>query len=182
MTNKKVTERQVRLSILIIVLLAVALCITTYALFYATVAVEGNYFGTGFVDIDLNGGAPVISAYEFMFAPGMSVDKSFYVQSNSSGDVYFKLYFDNIEGDLAQYIEVTILDGDTVLCQGPASELTRQNVSAGDDFLRPGERRELIIRFYMPEETGNVAQNRVLYFDLCADAVQAKNNPNREFE
>ena len=182
MTDKKITERRVQVSILIVVLLAIALCITTYALFYATVAVEGNYFGTGFVDIDLNGGAPVISAYEFMFAPGMSVDKSFYVQSNSSGDVYFKVYFDNIEGDLADHIEVTILDGDTVLCQGTASELTRQNVIAGDDFLRPGERRDLIIRFYMPRETDNSAQNKSLYFDLCADAVQAKNNPNREFE
>lgn len=181
MKNEKVTERQVRAGILVILLLAVALCVTTYALFYATVAVEGNYFGTGLVDIDLNGGAPVITADEFIFAPGMTVDKSFYVQSNSTDDVYFKLYFDNVKGDLARYIEVAVLDGDTVLCCGTAAELTRSNVMAGDDYLRPGERRELIIRFTMPRETGNEAQDLSLTFDFCADAVQMKNNPNKEF-
>ncbi len=182
MKNKTVTECQVRFSILVAVLLAIALCINTYALFYATVTVNGNFFWTGVVDIDLNGGAPVISAYEFSFAPGTSLNKDFYIQSNSTDDVYFKLYFDNIDGDLADFIEVTIFYGDTILCQGIASELTRQNVSAGDDSLRPGERRELTINFHMPKETDNSAQNLMLSFDLCADAVQTKNNPKKLFE
>ncbi len=182
MTNKTVTERQVRISILMVVLLAIALCVTTYALFYATVSVTGNFFGTGYVSIDLNGGKPIIEAHEYLFEPGMTVEKPFYVQSDSSWAVYFKIYFDKVEGGLADVLEITVLDGDKVLYRGTAARLTRQTVSAADDVLHPGERKDLTIRFHMPKTTGNSAKNMSLAFDFCADAVQMKNNPNREFE
>ena len=58
----------------------------------------------------------------------------------------------------------------------------RRAVGAADDFLRVNERRKLTVYFYFPEETGNSAQNLTLTFDLCADAVQTKNNPNKLFE
>lgn len=58
----------------------------------------------------------------------------------------------------------------------------RRDVETADDFLRVNERRKLTVYFYFPEETGNSAQNLTLTFDLCADAVQTKNNPNKLFE
>ena len=181
MTNKT-TERQVRISIIIAVMLAIALCITTYALFYVSVSVKGNYFRTGIVSIDLNGGKPVIEEHEYLFEPGMTVEKPFYIQNDSTWAVYFKTYFDYVEGGLADVLEITILDKDKVLYTGTASNLSRQNVSAADDILRPGERRYFTIRFHMPKETENSAKDLSLKFDLCADAVQMRNNPNREFE
>ncbi len=182
MKNKTTTERQVQISIIIAILLAVALCITTYALFYASVSVRGSYFRTGIVSIDLNGGMPVIEEHEYLFEPGMTVEKPFYIQNDSTGAVYFKTYFDNVYGGLADVLEITILDGENVLYNGTAGSLTRQNVSPADDILRPGERRYFTIRFYMPRSTGNSAKNMSLSFDLCADAVQMRNNPNKEFD
>ena len=46
--------------IIAIIALAVCLCITTFALVYASVSVENNLFRTGEVKINLNDGQPVI--------------------------------------------------------------------------------------------------------------------------
>ena len=50
-----------------------------------------------------------------------------------------------------------------------------------DDTLRLQERRSLTVYFHYPESAENRTQNLTLSFDLCADAVQTKNNPNKLF-
>jgi predicted ribosomally synthesized peptide with SipW-like signal peptide len=182
MSHKPNTAGRLTLSVVIAILLACSLCVTTYALFYATVTVEGNYFKTGIVSIDLNNGKPVIEEHEYLFEPGMTVEKPFYIQNQSTWAVYYKLYFDKVEGGLADVLEITILDDGKVLYEGTANTLTRQNVIAADDLLLIGEKRDLTIRFHYPEESTNESQNWQLRFDLCAEAVQEKNNPNREFD
>ncbi len=179
---KNNTAKRLAIGIVVAIFLSIMLCITTYALFYATVKVEGNYFKTGTISIDLNGGEPVIEENEYLFEPGMTVEKPFYIQNQSTWAVYYKLYFDNIEGGLADILDITILDGSEILYQGKAVELTRQNVLAVDDILLIGERKDLTIRFYYPKESTNLSQNWELKFDFCADAVQEKNNPNKEFD
>ena len=96
--------------------------------------------------------------------------------------MYYKIYLDNVEGGLADVLEITVLDGDKVLYEGSARSLTRQNVIAADDILLVGEKRDLTIRFHYPESSTNVTQNWELKFDLCAEAVQEKNNPNKDFD
>ena len=182
MSKQLNTAKKLTLSVIIAIILACSLCITTYALFYATVTVEGNYFKTGIVSIDLNGGKPVIEAHEYLFEPGMTVEKPFYIKNESTWAVYYKIYFDNVDGGLADVLEITILDGDKVLYEGTARTLTRQNVIAADGILLVGEKRDLTIRFHYPESSGNATQNYQLKFDLCADAVQEKNNPNKDFD
>ena len=54
--------------------------------------------------------------------------------------------------------------------------------TAADDILKLNERRELTITFHYPEEGGNSGQAQYLSFDLKADAVQTKNNPQRLFD
>ncbi len=163
-------------------LLCSVLCIVTYALFSAAVSVEQNRFKTGIVNIDLNGGKPVIEEHEYIFEPGMTVEKDFYILNRSTWAVYYKIYLDNIEGGLADILEITVLDGDKVLYEGTANTLTRQNVAAADDILLVDERKDLTIRFHYPEKSNNESQNWQLKFDLCADAVQEKNNPNKDFD
>ena len=176
------TGKKLTFSIAAAIALAVSLCITTYALFYATVTVEGNYFRTGSVSIDLNGGKHVIEAHEYLFEPGMTVEKPFYIENRSTWAVYYRIYFANIEGGLADVLDITILDGDKVLFAGKASALIRENVAAADDLLLIGERRDLTIRFHYPEDSTNETRNWELKFDLCADAEQEKNNPGRAFD
>ena len=45
-----------------------------------------------------------------------------------------------------------------------------------------GEKMDLTIAFHYPEEAGNETQELELSFELCADAVQTKNNPEQQFE
>lgn len=176
------TAKKLTASVVAVIILAVCLCITTFALVYSTVAVDNNLFQTGTIQIDLNGGQPVITEDEYLFEPGMTVEKPFYIENQGTWDVYYKLYFDNVEGGLADVLEVEIRDGDTVLFGGKIADLTKETVGAADDILKLNERRELTISFHYPEEAGNSGQAQYLSFDLKADAVQTKNNPNRLFE
>lgn len=181
MADKSKTEQKLTRGIITAIILAVCLCITTFALVWETVSVENNLFHTGTVKINLNDGKPVIEEHEFLFEPGMTVKKDFFIENQSAWDVYYKLYFDNVNGGLADVLQITVKDGDKTLYQGTAENLKCNAVAAADDVLKIGERRELTVYFHFPEEAGNSAQNLTLTFDMCADAVQTKNNPNKLF-
>ena len=165
-----------------IVVLALALGFTTFAWAYSRVSIEENLFETGRISINLNDGVPVITEDEFLFEPGITVIKDFFLENNGTGDVYYRLYFSNIEGDLADVLEVTVKESDRTLYSGLLGEMLRANVGAADDLLAEGERRELTISFHCPEEKGNDIQKRYLSFDINADAVQILNNPDRQFD
>ncbi len=178
-TNK--TAKRLTASIITVIVLILCLVFTTYALVWVMVSVESNLFHTGTVKLNLNDGKPVIEEHEFLFEPGMTVKKDFFIENQSTGDVYYKLYLGNVTGGL-DVLEITIQDDDTLLFSGTAAELTRSNVGAADDVLRVNERRVLTVYFHFPEEAGNSAQNLTFSFDMCADAVQTKNNPDRLFD
>ena len=184
MTRQKTdpTASKLTATILIVVLLALCLCVTSFALVLVSVSVPDNTFRTGHIEINLNDGNPVIEEHEFLFEPGMTVKKSFFIENLSTWDVYYKIYFDDVKGGLASVLQITIAAGDTVLFQGTAPELSRANVPAADDTLQPGERRALSICFHYPESAGNATQNSALSFTLCAEAVQTKNNPDKLFD
>jgi len=172
--------RKIAGSIVIIVLLSLCLAVTSFAL-YTSVRVDGNTFATGNVTINLNDGVPVISEHEFIFEPGMTVVKDFFVESTSSDDIYYKLYFEDVSGTLASVMQITVSDGDKALYAGTAVTLNRSNVIAADDILKPSERRNLTITFHFPPESGNEYQDASLGFTMCAEAVQVRNNPDRQF-
>lgn len=178
---KSKTEKKLAAGIVAIILLAVCLIITTLALVYEVISVNDNIFHTGKIGINLNDGKAVIQEHEFIFEPGMTVKKEFFIENESTYDVYYKLYFDDVSGDLGDVLEVTISDGDKVLYSGTASELGSDDVLAADDVLRVNERKDLEVLFKFPESTGNSAMGSGLAFTMCADATQTKNNPDRLF-
>lgn len=181
MADSKTAEKLTG-GIVAIIVLAICLCITTFALVYASVSVENNLFHTGVVKINLNNGEPVIREHEFLFEPGMTVEKEFFIENESTWDVYYRIYLDNVSGGLADVLTVTIRDGEKILYTGTASELTRQNVIAANDTLKIGQRRSLTVIFHYPEDKGNDTQNLDLTFTMCAEATQTKNNPNKLFD
>lgn len=180
--TKTATARKLTAGIIAIIVLSVCLCITTFALIYASVTIDNNLFETGTIKINLNDGEPVITENEFLFEPGMTVEKDFFVKNESTWAVYYRLYLDNVSGGLSDILEITIKDGETVLWQGTAKELTRNKVSAARDELTVGERKDLKIYFHYPPDSGNRGQNLALSFNLCAEATQTKNNSNKEFD
>lgn len=180
MENDKTGKKQTK-GIITVVVLIICLCITTFALFFTGASVDNNTFNTGTIKVNLNDGKPVIQENKLMFQPGMTVKKDFFIENNGSWDVYYKLYFKDIEGGLADDLEITVKDSDEVLYKGKASEFTKDNAEPAKETLKLNEKQNLSIYFYYPEESENDTQDLTLSFDLCADVVQTKNNPDKEF-
>lgn len=180
MCAKKTTTRQLTLSVFTVVILCFCLCVTTFALLQVSVEVKENTFVTGDVALNLNDGAAVINSDDpnedfRLFEPGMTVVKDFFVENMSTDSVYYRFYLDNVTGYLADIIEITIKDGDRVICSGTANSLNRHDVpSAG--ILALGERKDLTITFHYPDQYGNETAGASLTFDFYAEAVQTRHN------
>ncbi len=177
------TIRRLMIALTAVVILAICLCVTTFALLYYSVVVDENVFSTGTVKINLNDEKPIIKADEFLFEPGMTVRKRFFIENESSDDVYYKIYFENVDGDLADALDVTISyeDDSEVLYHGKARNLKLENSDVESEILHYGETRWLYATFHFPEDCGNSFQNAFLQFDMSATATQVRNNPQREF-
>ena len=185
-TKRTDTRRRWLSSALLTVLLALGLIVTTLAI-STQISVE-RVFTTGTVKLNLNGsadaengkGAPVITEDDkFLFEPGMTVEKTFFLE-NRGADCWYKLYFNNVDGDLASVLDVTIKDGNVTLCSGKMKDLNFKDAPVAGR-LGSGSRLDLTITFYFPKDAGNTAQNGTLQFDLCADGTQVKNNPGKNF-
>ena len=175
------TTRKYRHSVIILIILILCLCITSFALAYANLVVSGNLFTTAEVSLSLQDGAPVFDAVQWI-EPGATIEREFFVKNTGSADAYYKLYFTNIDGELADHLIVTLKDGDKVLYNGKGSEFTKENAVLFKDDLLIGEKRVYTLSVYLPKGADNAVQNKEFYFDFVADAVQSKNNPNILFE
>ena len=170
-------------TLILLALVLSALFVSVYAATWLGVDVKNNYFHTGTVKINLNDGNPITNDEMFRrFEPGMTVNTSFFVQNESTDAVYYKLYMKDVEGSLADVLEVSILDGSDILYTGKVTDCTRIGVGQATETLALNERKELTVSFYFPREAGNEYQDKHLRFVLCADAVQTKNNPEGVFE
>ena len=69
--------RVYRRAALLALLLAAVLAVVTCAVGLTRVQVPQNRFTTGTVAIDLNGGKPILTEDEYLFEPGMTVNKDF---------------------------------------------------------------------------------------------------------
>lgn len=172
-----------------IIILSVCFAVTSCLLMWATVRgqgelyhteIENSLFQTGQVSINLNDGNAVFGGEEFYFSPGNTETKEFFIENKSTCDVYYRVYFGNILGGLADVLEVRIQDGEKILYSGTPAGLTKENAAKG--MLNIGERKILSLSFYFPKEADDGAQSLGLSFDLCADAVQVKNNPDGLFD
>lgn len=169
-------------AVLVTIALIASFAITTYAYTLTYIGIYDNLFVTGNVRINLNDGEPIIGEDEYLFEPGMTVVKRFFLQNESSFSVYYRIYFEDIQGALADVIEVKLTSGDAVLFEGKLSDMTRENMDAAEDSLRIGEAHWFEIQFHYPEGEGNETQAKDLTFRISAEAVQTKNNPDREFD
>ncbi len=175
-------DNKLNKSLIIVVILLIGLSISTFALIYSRTSVNNNTFVTGGVEININDGKPIIQENEYLFEPGMTVKKDFFIVNNSSTSVYYKLYFDNVVGDLKDVLEVTIKDEDgKTLYSSIMSKMNEKDVKAYDDVLQVNQRKNLSIYFYYPSSNGNKTQGSSLSFNLCLKATQTKNNTERKF-
>lgn len=179
--NSRKQKRKAWLGILPMILVILAFGITSLALVYQKVNVEGNLFETGKVSICLNDNQPVFDE-EILFEPGMVIKKEFTLRNDSSCEVYYRLYFSDIIGDFANVLKVNVSDGDTVIFDGSLAELNGVKSEGANGLLKVSEERILTITFEVPDDGKNIIQGTTALFNLNAEAVQAVNNPNGVFE
>ncbi len=181
MTTPKQGKKKAAGSLILALILAAMLVVTSVALLFSMVSVDGNTFQMGRVKIELNDGQTIFNETSLVVEPGYSVVEDFTVENTGTADAYYRLYLENVSGSLKDILVFDLYDGDQLIFSGKASELTRQNPCSGDTVLTVGETRTLTAVVKMPEETSNAVQNGSIAFDLTVDAVQAKNNPDRLF-
>jgi len=169
-------------SIVMIAVLFLMLVVTTYALVASFVSVEDNAFETGMVQIELNGGRTVFDGSDMNIEPGHSLVRAFTVENTGSADVHYRLYLENVEGALQEALTFSIYDGDKLLFTGQAKDFSKQSSCTSETPLAAGETRTLTAIVKMDESAGSAYQTAGITFDMTAEAVQAKNNPDRLFE
>lgn len=181
MTNKKFFR-----SMAVLVLLIVGLTITTMALMRETLQLNDHTFETGRMKINLNNGQKLkfrdVNGNDIAyFEPGMTVVSDFFVRNEGTNDMYYRFYFDQVEGELAEVVHVTILDGNEIIFEGDMRNMDRKHSSAVDDVLAINESKTLTIMFTVDQNSGNQYMSKYLAFALNAEGTQVRNNPNREF-
>lgn len=169
-------------SIVMIAVLFLMLAATTYALVASFVSVEDNLFQTGTVKIELNGGKTVFDGSDMNIEPGHSLVRDFTVENTGSADIHYRLYLDDVEGALQEVLTFSIYDGDKLLFTGKARDFSKKSPCISETPLAVGEIRTLTVVVKMDESAGNAYQTAGITFDITAEAVQAKNNPDRLFE
>lgn len=180
--NQNRTKKNAVSSLIAIAVLFVMLVFTTYALISSFVSVNENLFQTETVKIELNGGKTVFDGSDMNIEPGHTLVRDFTVENKGTAEVYVRLYLENVQGALQEVLTFSIYEGDKLLFNGSADEWTRESPCISDTPLAVGEIRTLTAVVKMDENAGNAYQVAGITFDMTADAVQSKNNPDKTFE
>lgn len=122
MKHKMTTEARLRAGMAIVVILLLCLVMTTYALMTVTLSITRNEFHTGAVQITLMKDGIVLTDADQIVnvnnvEPGMLIDETFSIVNRpkteenpkgSTGPIFYRLSFENVSGELAEIMEVTI--------------------------------------------------------------------------
>ncbi len=165
----KNTATRIKRNLIIIIILTIFLCLITFTAAYANAR---EYSHT----INLNDGLPIIEEYSHNFAPGTSIEKEFFIENRGDQAVYYRLFFEHIDGPLGQYLDVEIYDHDELILEGKMKDLTKSNTHIREKYLNAHERKNLKAVFTMPKDVGDAAQNATVEFDLKTIATWAKEN------
>ncbi len=179
--NEQKLKKKLTFMIVTVVLLSLGLAITSFALASSIVSIRNNRFSMSMgVELTINDGKPVVDVTDMVYEPGGTYQSEFPIANLGTFDVWYRVYFTDVEGVLKDYITVTVKEADgTVLCKGTMGELGSDKVAVSS--LAAGEKKTLTIEFYFSSEAGNAAQGQTLSFNITANATQKQNNPDKDF-
>lgn len=179
--NELMLKKKLKMMIVIVALLMCGLTVTSYALASSIVSIRNNSFSMSLgVELKVNNGDPVVDVTDIIYEPGGTYRSEFPISNLGDFDVWYRVYFTQVKGELQDDITVTIKEKDgIVLCEGKMNELTSDKVEVG--VLPAGEEKTLYIEFYFSAEANNSAQGQFVSFNITADATQWQNNPDKNF-
>lgn len=172
------TKKRIAVSAFAALALVLAAAGVAIAMFWAHERLPENRFATGTVSIALEG-----SFDEANIEPGHTVIENFAVTNKGGADAYWRMSFENLQGPLADALDVTVIDDAGVqVYHGSAVDLDAGMAYAqGSRSLAPGQTATFTVQVHMSESAGNGYQGADVTFDVKVDAVQAKNNAGGEF-
>lgn len=177
------TKKKLLFCFVSIIILILLFNVSLFGFIEAKLSLGDNNIKTGNISICLNGNNKIFDDNDYYIQPGDIVKKSFYIENDGENDVYFKIYFDNLEGTYFDYIYVEIKNEEgVIICEGLMNELSKENVESKDDALCASEKRNFEISIIFLEEAGNDYQDEKIDFEIIVMATQTKNNPNRDFD
>lgn len=179
--NEQNLKKKLTMMIVTVVLLSIGLIVTSFALASSIAQIQNNRFSMSMgVELTINDGKPVVDVTDMVYEPGGTYVSEFPIANLGTFDVWYRVYFTDVNGALKDYITATIKEADgTVLCKGTMSELSSDKVAVSS--LAAGEEKTLTIEFYFSSEAGNAAQGQSVSFNITANATQKQNNPNKDF-
>lgn len=179
--NEQKLKKKLNIMIVTVILLICGLTVTTFALVSSIVSIQNNRFSMSMgVELTINDGKPVVDVTDMVYEPGGTYQSEFPISNLGTFDVWYRVYFTNVDGELKDDITVTIKEKDgTVLCNGTMSELTSDKVAISS--LAAGEEKTLYIEFYFSPDADNSAQGQMVSFNITANATQKQNNPYMDF-
>ena len=142
-----------------------------FAVVSSAVLTTSRFWESENVQIWLNDEEPIISGEGIFFEPGMNYTKDFELRNDGKTILSYRLYFDNVDGGLADVVEVTIRDGEKVLYQGTINELNKYDTRNAEEGIRPRETKVLTISFDYPKYAGMPDLGTYATFDLWAVGV-----------
>ena len=176
------TKKKILWNMAGIIFMCAAFATITWALFFNLVSVDNNFFGTGYVKIDLNHGIPVFDSDDLALEPGSNITKPMVLTNNSSDPVHYRIYVENVSGDLQYALLFRIYDENHALLKTVTlADFNDGDALESDGPLAIGGKKTFYVEATMNECAGNEYKSRALTFDIMAKAVQSKNNPTKEF-
>lgn len=179
--NEKKLKARLYLTIALFCLLVSSFTTASFALALSVAQLRDNRFtmSTG-VELYVNDGAPIVDSANMVYEPGETYVSEFPITNLSAFDVWYRVYFTDVDGTLSDLINVTVKEPDgTVLCSGVLSDLGKDKVAVSS--LAAGEKKMLSIEFYFSPDAENNAQKQTVTFGVTAHATQMQNNPNQDF-
>lgn len=179
--NEKKLRKKLKIMVVTFILLSIGLVCTSYVLASSIIKIHNNYFvmNKG-LKLELSNGEAVIDMSDVVFEPGGNYKSDFSITNLSDFDVWYRISFINVSGELKDYVTVKVKEENgIVLCDGLISKLTKGDVSTGS--LSAGEEKKLMIEFYFLKNVGNNYQGKTVIFNIKADATQKQNNSVKDF-
>ena len=158
-------------------LIAVIICsfvIMVFAIGFNEVFMETT-LQTGEVKIDLNNGEVIFEKNALNIEPNQTIIRDFTVKNIGTADCYYKVYLEDIKGELANQIIFEIYDEDKKMIKKvKPSNFTVNNAIDLKELLTPQEEVAFIVNAYLPKQSGNEYQKSEVTFSVVAEAIQSK--------
>lgn len=160
-------------------LLSIILSILSLFMHFSPIAGETASFDSAAVDIDLNGGNKIFDNACAVLVPGEEVRRNFTITNSGNVAVWYRLIVSDADGPLADHATIAYYDGGSLLY-----EESVKGSAAVDGYIgsmTPGQQLHLTAVLKLTGSDILTMRTSYMTFDITAQAVQLRNNPNRDF-